>query len=155
MTQNTPLNASEIERWQDQKDMTVAQRVTELMRRRLLRRTHFQQEYLALSDLESIESRAADAIRGMRRAHEFDYVIPNHDGEDSDHWRIADAPIGDAGVATQALAAALEGPHPSASGAMEAGVRPGRIDRPRQIVLRDRRRCTKMAATSVSCTAPG
>jgi guanylate kinase len=105
----SPLTGAEMEEWSEQKGMTVAQRVTELMRRRLLRRTHFQKEYLALTDLESIESRAEDAIRGLRHAHELDYVLPNHDGEDSDHWRIGEAPIGDARIAVEALVAVLAG----------------------------------------------
>jgi guanylate kinase len=32
----------------------------------------------------------------MRFAHHFDYVIPNHDGEDSDNWEAFYYPIGEA-----------------------------------------------------------
>jgi guanylate kinase len=104
-----PLTAGEVRAWRREKGATFEERLTEMMRRRLLRRTHFQQEYLGLPDLESIESRARDAIHGLRQAHRFDHVIPNHDGEDSDHWRLAEAPIGDARLAVEAVCAAMAG----------------------------------------------
>jgi guanylate kinase len=108
-----PLCRQEVEAWKEADDASLADRLTEMMRRRLLRRTHSQKSHLGLPDLESIEARAADAIRGLRNAHRFDYVIPNHDGEDSDHWRLAEHPIGDARLAVEALCAAMsEEDHP-------------------------------------------
>jgi guanylate kinase len=41
------------------------------------------------------------------------YVIPNHDGEDSDSWEAFYYPIGDARQALNAVAALIEGVVPS------------------------------------------
>lgn len=45
-------------------------------------------------------------------AAKFEYVIVNHDGEDSDHWTIGRAALGDARRAVDALAALLAGKVP-------------------------------------------
>jgi guanylate kinase len=36
--------------------------------------------------LEESERRAGSAYRELKEAHDFEYVIPNHDGGDSDSW---------------------------------------------------------------------
>ena len=59
--------------------------------------------------LENIERRAASAIIELREAWKFDYVIPNHDGEDSEHWDAFYYPIGDARKTLLAFAALLQG----------------------------------------------
>jgi guanylate kinase len=48
----------------------------------------------------------------LREAWKFDYVIPNHDGEDSEHWDAFYYPIGDARKALLAFAALLQGEAP-------------------------------------------
>ncbi|MDY6876197.1 MAG: hypothetical protein SWK90_08370 [Chloroflexota bacterium] len=83
--------------------------VTDVMRRKLLRRTRKQKTLLSLKDLENIERRASSAYREMQLAHHFDYVIPNHDGEDSENWDAFYYPIGDARKALLAFAAILSG----------------------------------------------
>jgi len=83
--------------------------LTNVMRRKLLRRAQRQQGILSLRELENIEKRAASAYREMLLAPEFPYVIPNHDGEDSEHWDAFYYPIGDARSALRALAALLGG----------------------------------------------
>ena len=70
--------------------------VTDIMRRKLLRRTRKQKSELSLRDLENIETRAGSAYRELKMAHQFDAVIPNHDGEDSENWDAFYYPIGDA-----------------------------------------------------------
>ena len=40
----------------------------------------------SLKDLENIERRAAGAYTELKEAWRFEYVIPNHDGEDSENW---------------------------------------------------------------------
>lgn len=70
--------------------------IAEIMRRKLLRRTQKQKGILSLKDLEDIEIRAKSAYKEMKEAHLFDFVIPNHDGEDSEHWNAFYYPIGDA-----------------------------------------------------------
>jgi guanylate kinase len=83
--------------------------VTDMMRRKLLRRTQKQKSILSLKDLENIERRAKSAYREMQLAWHFDYVIPNHDGEDSENWDAFYYPIGDARKALLAFAAILSG----------------------------------------------
>ena len=60
--------------------------VADVMRRKLLRRTRRQKSELSLRDLEDIENRAFSAYRELKEAYHFQYVIPNHDGEDSENW---------------------------------------------------------------------
>lgn len=74
----------------------ISSLVTEIMRRKLLRRTQMQKGILSLKELEDIEIRAKSAYKEMKEAHHFGFVIPNHDGEDSEHWNAFYYPIGDA-----------------------------------------------------------
>lgn len=83
--------------------------VADVMRRKLLARTVRQKTYLSQLDLANIERRAASAIAELGYAHRFDHVIPNHDGEDSDHWDAFYYPIGDAFLALSSFAALLRG----------------------------------------------
>ena len=48
----------------------------------------------------------------MREAPRFDFVIPNHDGEDSRNWDAFGRPVGDARRTLDAFAALLEGRTP-------------------------------------------
>ena len=43
----------------------------------------------------------------------FDYVIPNHDGEDSDNWDAFYFPLGDARTCLNSFVALLEGNVPA------------------------------------------
>jgi guanylate kinase len=83
--------------------------VTDVMRRKLLRRTRHQKGEPSLPDLENIETRARSAYRELSDAWLFQHVIPNHDGEDSENWDAFYYPIGDARKALQAVVALLEG----------------------------------------------
>ncbi len=83
--------------------------VTDVMRRKLLRRTRKQKGELSLSDLQNIEKRASSAHREMQNAHYFDYVIPNHDGEDSENWDAFYYPVGDARKSLVSFVAILNG----------------------------------------------
>jgi guanylate kinase len=88
--------------------------IADLMRRKPLRRTRRQKGELSLNDLENIERRAASAYRELQEAHYFQYVIPNHDGEDSDNWDAFYYPLGNARVALLAFVSLLTGKTPSA-----------------------------------------
>jgi guanylate kinase len=79
------------------------------MRRKLLKRTQKQKTVLSVKDLENIEVRSSCALSEMKLAHNFDYVIPNHDGEDSDNWDAFYYPIADARKTLLCLAAILSG----------------------------------------------
>jgi guanylate kinase len=93
--------------------VSLPELVTDLMRRKLLRRTRRHKGELSLKDLHEIERRAGSAYGEMREAHRFEYVIPNHDGEDSENWDAFYHPLGDARRALLAFAALLEGQKPT------------------------------------------
>jgi guanylate kinase len=87
--------------------------VTDIMRRKLLRRTRKQQGELSLKDLENIEKRAESALAELQEAPHFDCVIPNHDGEDSENWDAFYHPIGDARLALVSFAQLLKNETPT------------------------------------------
>jgi len=92
-----------------ERNVALSDLVTDVMRRKLLRRTHRQKIELSAADLENIEKRAGSAYRELMEAWHFEYVIPNHDGEDSDNWEAFYYPLGDARKALHAFVALLEG----------------------------------------------
>ncbi len=109
----SPLSSAEIEELKAHQDIHLETFVADVMRRKLLRRTQRQMTILSLKDLENIEVRAASAYREMKQAWRFDYVIPNHDGEDSDNWNAFYYPIGDARAALMCFAEILSGGKPA------------------------------------------
>lgn len=110
----SPLSKEEIVFFRaGERNISVKQLLTDVQRRKLLRRTTRQKTNLSIKDLEDIERRAADAYPELEDAWRFDYVIPNHDGEDSDNWEAFYYPIGDARKALGAFAALLNGDVPS------------------------------------------
>ena len=86
--------------------------LTDIMRRKLLRRARRQKYELSLKDLENIETRASSAYREIKEAWNFEHVIPNHDGEDSDNWDAFYYPIGDARKSLLMFVDLLEGTVP-------------------------------------------
>lgn len=87
--------------------------LTDMMRRKLLRRTTRHKGLLSRPDLDNIEVRAASAYGELKQAWRFTYVIPNHDGEDSDHWDAFYYPVGDARKALLAFVDLIEGRVPA------------------------------------------
>jgi guanylate kinase len=83
--------------------------LADIMRRKLLRRTRRQKGELSLLDLENIERRARSAYRELEEARHFQYVIVNHDGEDSENWDAFYYPLGEARLALAALVSLLSG----------------------------------------------
>lgn len=109
----SPLSLNELHRLQDPALHAELPRVvTDVMRRKLLRRTSRQKSLLALPDLENIERRAGSCYRELQLAGYFDVVLPNHDGEDSEHWTAFPRPLGDAGRLLEAFATFLQGQTP-------------------------------------------
>jgi guanylate kinase len=109
----SPLSQEEIVFLKDPQQRTDLEKLLpDIMRRKLLRRTKRQKINLALKDLENIEQRVTSAIVELREAWKFDYVIPTHDGEDSEHWDAFYYPIADARKALLAFAALLRGETP-------------------------------------------
>lgn len=93
----SPLSKDEIISLKDPaSNISLPDLVTDVMRRKLLRRTRRQKTELSLKDLENIEKRASSAFSELQKAYLFDHVIPNHDGEDSENWDAFYFPLGDA-----------------------------------------------------------
>ncbi|MGD0213611.1 MAG: hypothetical protein ABSB87_10295 [Terriglobales bacterium] len=95
-----------------EKNISLPDLLTDIMRRKLLRRTRRHKGDLSAADLKDIESRASSAYRELQEAWHFQHVIPNHDGEDSDHWEAFYYLIGDARKTLEAFAALLKGTVP-------------------------------------------
>ena len=96
--------------------------IADVMRRKLLRRTRRQNGELSLRDLEDIEKRASSAFRELEDAHYFQYVIPNHDGEDSENWDAFYYPLGNARLSLLAFVSLLAGKTPSGVEHWEEGL---------------------------------
>ncbi|MBV9129457.1 MAG: hypothetical protein JO298_03600 [Verrucomicrobia bacterium] len=105
-----PISKEEILFLQSQeRGRSLADLVTDVMRRKLLRRTQRQKNILSLKDLENIERRAASAFTELKEAWNFEYVIPNHDGEDSENWNAFYYPLGDSRKALLAFSDLVAG----------------------------------------------
>ena len=106
----SPLSRDEITYLKvPERHIVLPELVTDVMRRKLLRRTRRQKGELSLPDVENVETRARSAYLELQEAWHFQHVIPNHDGEDSEHWDAFYHPIGDARKALEAVALLLEG----------------------------------------------
>jgi guanylate kinase len=120
-----PLSRDEIVYLSDpERRVDLGSFVTDVMRRKLLRRTIRQKTNLSQPDLANIEARAASAITELGYAHLFDHVIPNHDGEDSENWDAFYYPVGDAFRTLAAFAAVLAGEVPDGVERWDEGLVP-------------------------------
>jgi guanylate kinase len=109
----SPLTKDEIVFLRGEPQVSLADLVRDVMRRKLLRRTRRQKGEPSLKDLEEIERRAGSAYAELAEAKHFDHVIPNHDGEDSDHWDAFYYPLGDARRTLLAVVGLLRGETPA------------------------------------------
>ena len=105
----SPLSRQELSFLKEQSGVDLESLVTDVMRRKLLRRMQRQKGLLSLKDLEEAERRAKSAFRELALAHQFEHVIPNHDGEDSENWNAFYFPLGDAGKTLDTFVALLRG----------------------------------------------
>jgi len=111
----SPLAKDEIEFLKSpERNISLEELLTDIMRRKLLRRTRRQKGELSLADLKNIETRATSAYRELQTAWQFEHVIPNHDGEDSDNWEAFYYLIGDARRTLDAFVRLLNGEVPPA-----------------------------------------
>jgi guanylate kinase len=109
----SPLSKEEISYLKaPERNVSLQELLTDVMRRKLLRRTRRQKGDLSAADLQDIETRASTAYRELQGAWQFQYVIPNHDGEDSDNWEAFYDLIGDARKTLDAFVALLTGSIP-------------------------------------------
>lgn len=109
----SPLSKEEIAFLRGEPQVSLPDLVRDLMRRKLLRRTRRMKGEPSLMDLEDVEGRAGSAYAELAEATHFDHVIPNHDGEDSDHWDALYYPLGDARRTLLALVGLLRGETPA------------------------------------------
>ncbi len=106
----SPVSKDEIQHLKTVKPaVQLPEFITDVMRRKLLRRTRKQKGELSFKDLENIEKRASSAFGELIDAHHFQYVIPNHDGEDSENWDAFYHPLGDARKALLTFVSLLKG----------------------------------------------
>ena len=106
----SPLSKEEIAYLKaPERNVSLQDLLTDVMRRKLLRRTRRQKGDLSAKDLENVETRASSAYRELQGAWHFQYVIPNHDGEDSDNWEAFYYLIGDARKTLDAFVGLLKG----------------------------------------------
>jgi len=106
----SPLTREEIEYLRiPERNVSLPELVAEIMRRKLLRRTRRQKGELSANDLQNVETRASSTYRELQMACRFQYVIPNHDGEDSENWDAFYYPIGDARKTLHAFVGLLHG----------------------------------------------
>lgn len=92
-----------------EKNISLPDLITDVMRRKLLRRTKKQKSILSQKDLANIERRATSAYSELKEAHQFEHIIPNHDGEDSENWDLFYYPLGDARKALEAFVSLIRG----------------------------------------------
>jgi guanylate kinase len=106
----SPLSREEIEYFKGlEPAVSLASLVTDIMRRKLLRRTRRQKGVLSGADLLDIERRAGSAFGEMKFAADCDAVIANYDGEDSDNWDAFYFPVGSAYKTLKCFAMLLRG----------------------------------------------
>ncbi|MDY6985989.1 MAG: hypothetical protein SVE93_06275 [Candidatus Thermoplasmatota archaeon] len=109
----SPLSGEEIKQFKGMEEkVSLEGLIEELMRKKLLRRAKSLKGILSLKDLEEVERRCKSAYREMKLGYKFDYVIPNHDGEDSDNWSALYYPVGDARRTLLSFVDILEGREP-------------------------------------------
>lgn len=104
-----PLSGEEMQFIHDQRTVEPRSFVAEVMRKKLLRRMRAYKGEISGPDLAEVERRAGTAYDELRLASDFDHVIVNHDGEDSENWEAFYYPVGDARRAMLALVALLQG----------------------------------------------
>lgn len=93
----SPLSQEEIEFLRKrERSVDLRKFTTGVIRRKLVRRVLKQKGIPSFRDLEDVEERAKTAYDEMKSASQYDYVLANHDGEDSDNWDYFYYPIGDA-----------------------------------------------------------
>ena len=105
----SPLSGDELRCLAAEPGVSLERLVTDVMRRKLLRRARNLKGELSLPDLNEVERRAGSAFREMKQAVHFTYVIPNHDGEDSENWDAFYYPLGDARKTFLAVVGLIQG----------------------------------------------
>ena len=66
------------------------------MQSKLTKRLRNYRKVVTAARKKNINMRAEEAFTELKEAWRFDYILANHDGEESDHWNLLPHPIGDA-----------------------------------------------------------
>lgn len=110
----SPLSRVEVERFLSMHSSILLRRaLSKYMQQKLLNREKRYKSQLGLSDYKDIEMRAESAFDELQLASDFDMVLPNHDGEDSNHWEHFGFPIGDARKILEAFVSIIQGGEPT------------------------------------------
>lgn len=120
----SPLSREEIQYLSEQPAVSLRTLTAELMRRKQLRRAQRSKGTLSAHDLDDVERRAARAYDELRTACDFDFVIPNHDGEDSENWDAFYYPLGDARRSLLSVVEVLSGRTPTTAEKWESDLLP-------------------------------
>ncbi|MBD3346626.1 MAG: hypothetical protein GF401_16345 [Chitinivibrionales bacterium] len=105
----SPLNGEEMKLIHETETIDPGPFITEVMRKKLLRRMRAYKGEISIKDLEEVERRAGSAYEELKLGYHFDHVMPNHDGEDSENWEAFYYPLGDARTTLLAFVALLKG----------------------------------------------
>ena len=106
----SPLSGKEIFDFKKTKpDQSLSEFVKETMQGKLLSRTKKLKGKLIEKDFKEIDRRASSAYTELQDAYRYQYIIPNHDGEDSENWNPEQYPLNDAKRALDAFVALLKG----------------------------------------------
>jgi guanylate kinase len=104
----SPLTKSEIGDMKRKGHSFFEHTLNKIMRQKLIRRAQKSQIKMTTDTINDIRRRASDAYSELKQAHHFDYIIPNHDGEDSENWDSISWPVGEAANTLDAFVAILE-----------------------------------------------
>ena len=118
----SPLSRDEVVALRNSRGISIEKAVTLIMRQKLLRRARRQKGTLTAKDIRDIAIRARSAYKELAKAYMFDYVIPNHDGEDSEHWDLLGEPVGDARRTLLSVVAILKGRRPPVAEIWQPGL---------------------------------
>lgn len=108
----SPVRRDELKAMERSDRIDAEATVTEVMRRKLLRRARQLKGELSRRDLDEVETRAGRVYHELGFAPRFEHVIANHDGEDSENWDTFPLVLGDARRTLRAVVGLLEGDEP-------------------------------------------
>lgn len=119
----SPISCNEISQLKD-----VPTTIKSLMMFKQYQRAEFHGRKIDAVWLTDMRHRVDDAIKEIRVACDYDYVLVNHDGEGAENWQRHNdgvfyaKPIGDAGLATDCLADILTGKNPKNAECWQRGL---------------------------------
>lgn len=121
----SPVSQEEIAALRAQPGVDLEATIVEVMRRKQQRRMARWKPEIGPEDQADIEARCRAAFAELHYAPRFDWVLPNHDGEDSENWDAFPCPLGDARRCLLDFAAILQGQTPRYGERWPADLLPG------------------------------